>query len=228
MPMTKTKTELLKDARSRCGVTATELSRQSPGSDLDVASNRDGRRMLAGARHVPRGFLELRVEELFRTRRGRGPLLCGGPDRSWPRDAADMGYTRVRSLAAIFAWKERASAGRARALTTRSGPGTAHLLIPEVARQAAKRFKSKVLLTERRAGIADRALLGRRSGSGSGSDDDVVTSRTCSGRSCTAAGWDAETESAARRCSAQSDRGGTSTACGCSARTRWSCSRSTT
>src|SRR5437870_7659015 len=104
MPTMKTKTELLKDARSKVPeVRPLELSRQSPKPviiDVREKQETDGG-MLPGAKHVPRRFLELRIEETVPDRdldvvlydaSGTRSLLAG-------KTLEDMGYTRVGNLA---------------------------------------------------------------------------------------------------------------------------------
>src|SRR3989442_4951129 len=155
MPTMKTKTELLKDARSKVPeVRPLELSRQSPKPviiDVREKQEIDGG-MLAGARHVPRGFREMRIEETVPDRsadvvlywaRGTRSLLAG-------KALEDMGYTRVRSLAGGFgAWKD---AGLpldmpVRLTDAQRARYSRHLMIPEVGEVGqAKLLKSKVLL----------------------------------------------------------------------------------
>src|SRR5947208_4884048 len=112
MPTMKTKSELLKDARSQVPeVTPAELSRQSPRPVvIDVREKQEtDQGMLPGARHVPRGFLELRIEEAVPDRGADVVLYCASGTRSLlaARTLEDMGYTRVRSLAGGFgAWKD--------------------------------------------------------------------------------------------------------------------------
>jgi len=112
MPNVKTKTELLKDARTQVPeVQAAELSRQSPKPVLlDVREkNETDAGMLPGARHVPRGFLELRIEETVPDRGADVVLYCAGGTRSLlaAKTLQDMGYTKVRSLAGGYtAWKD--------------------------------------------------------------------------------------------------------------------------
>src|SRR2546430_14699618 len=136
----KTKSELLKDARSRVPeVQPLELSRQSPRPvilDVREQSETDAG-MLAGARHVPRGFLELRIEETVPDRGADVVLYCAGGTRSLlaARTLQDMGYTRVRSLAGGYsAWKD---AGLPLEMPVRLTDAqrsrySRHLLIPQV------------------------------------------------------------------------------------------------
>src|SRR2546428_2139641 len=155
MPTMKTKTELLKDARARVPeVTATELSRQSPRPvivDVREQSETDAG-MLAGAKHVPRGFLELRIEETVPDRGADVVLYCASGTRSLlaGKTLEDMGYTRVRSLAGGFgAWKD---AGLpldmpVRLTDAQRARYSRHLMIPEGGEAGqAKVLKAKVLL----------------------------------------------------------------------------------
>src|SRR5437588_7925285 len=112
MSRMKTKSELLRDARSRVPeVHLLELSRQSPKPViLDVREKQEtDAGMLPGAKHVPRGYLELRIEETVPDRGADVVLYCAGGTRSLlaAKTLAEMGYTRVRSMAGGFsAWKD--------------------------------------------------------------------------------------------------------------------------
>ena len=151
----KTKSELLKDARTQVPeVTPAEISRQSPRPILiDVREKQEtDQGMLPGARHVPRGFLELRIEETVPDHGADVVLYCAGGTRSLlaARTLQDMGYTRVRSLSGGYgAWKD---AGLpvdtpVRLTEAQRSRYSRHLLIPEVGEAGqAKLLKSKVLL----------------------------------------------------------------------------------
>src|SRR5919204_3588688 len=108
----KTKSELLKDACSRVPeVQPLELSRQSPRPVIvDVREKQEtDAGMLPGAKLVPRGFLELRIEETVPDRGADVVLYCAGGTRSLlaAKTLADMGYTRVRSMAGgVSAWED--------------------------------------------------------------------------------------------------------------------------
>jgi molybdopterin/thiamine biosynthesis adenylyltransferase/rhodanese-related sulfurtransferase len=151
----KTKSELLKDARVAVPeVTPAELSRQSPRPVIiDVREKQEtDAGMLPGAKAVPRGFLEFRIEEAVPDRGADVVLYCAGGTRSLlaGRTLKDMGYTRVRSMAGGFsAWKD---AGLPLEMPVRLTEAqrarySRHLLIPEVGEAGqAKLLKSKVLL----------------------------------------------------------------------------------
>jgi molybdopterin/thiamine biosynthesis adenylyltransferase/rhodanese-related sulfurtransferase len=151
----KTKSELLKDARAQVPeVTPAELSRQNPRATvLDVREKQEtDQGMLPGARHVPRGFLELRIEEAVPDRNTDVVLYCAGGTRSLlaARSLQDMGYTRVRSLAGGYgAWKDSGLPIEmpVRLTDAQRSRYSRHLMIPEVGEAGqAKLLKSKVLL----------------------------------------------------------------------------------
>ncbi len=151
----KTKTELLKQARNEVPeVTPAELSRQSPRPLLiDVRERQEvDQGMLPGAKHVPRGYLELRIEEAVPDHNADVVLYCASGTRSLlaGHTLHDMGYGRVRSLAGGYgAWKD---AGLPVEVPTRLSEAqraryARHLTIPEVGEVGqAKLLKSKVLL----------------------------------------------------------------------------------
>ena len=151
----KTKSELLKNARSQVPeVTPLELSRQSPRpAVVDVREKQEtDAGVLPGAKQVPRGFLELRIEEVVPDRGADVVLYCAGGTRSLlaGKTLQDMGYTKVRSLAGGYsAWKDAGLPVDVPVKLTESQRArySRHLLIPEVGEAGqAKLLKSKVLL----------------------------------------------------------------------------------
>jgi len=151
----KTKSELLKDARSQVPeLTASELSKLPQKPLLVDVREKDetDAGVLPGAKLIPRGFLELRVEEAIPDHAADVVLYCAGGTRSLlaARSLREMGYTRVRSLAGGFgAWK---AAGLpvdvpARLTDAQRARYSRHLLIPEVGEAGqARLLKAKVLL----------------------------------------------------------------------------------
>ena len=106
-----------------------------------------------GALHIPRGFLEARIEDAVRDRGAEVMLICAGGVRSAfaARSLQELGYTRVSSVAGGFRrWKE---AGLP-VVVARSALGaeqrqrySRHLLVPEVGEAGqARLLESKVLL----------------------------------------------------------------------------------
>src|SRR5467141_271899 len=151
----KTKSELLKDARSQVPeVQPLDLSRQSPGPVIVDVREKDetDAGMLPGAKPVPRGFLELRIEEAVPDHGADVVLYCAGGTRSLlaARTLQDMGYAHVRSLAGGFsAWKDAGLPVEmpVRLTDAQRARYSRHLLIPEVGEAGqAKLLKSKVLL----------------------------------------------------------------------------------
>jgi sulfur-carrier protein adenylyltransferase/sulfurtransferase len=154
-----TKTELLKQARTQVPeVSPQELSRQlaAPGAKPLVVDVREKDEVDAGivpgARHVPRGFLDLRIEEAIPDHNADLVLYCAGGTRSLlaGKLLREMGYQRVRSLAGGYgAWK---SAGLPVDVPVRLSDAqrarySRHLIIPEVGEVGqAKLLQSKVLL----------------------------------------------------------------------------------
>ncbi|MGZ6123609.1 MAG: ThiF family adenylyltransferase, partial [Myxococcales bacterium] len=151
----KTKSELLKDARAHVPeVTPLDLSRQTPRPAIvDVREKQEtDAGTLPGAKVVPRGFLELRIEETVPDRGADVVLYCAGGTRSLlaAKTLQEMGYTRVRSMAGGFsAWKDAGLPVDMPVKLTESQRSrySRHLLIPEVGETGqAKLLKSKVLM----------------------------------------------------------------------------------
>ena len=105
-----------------------------------------------GAVHVPRGYLELRIEEKVPRREQAVVLYCAGGTRSAlaARSLAEMGYGNVVSLAGGFkSWKEAgAPVVVPRVLSALQRERySRHLLVPEVGEAGqARLLASRVLL----------------------------------------------------------------------------------
>jgi rhodanese-related sulfurtransferase len=129
-----------------------------------------------GAVFIPRGFLELRVEEKVPDRAREVILYCAGGTRSAlaARALQDLGYERVSSMAGGFGkWKESGFPIEVpRTLTAEQKQRySRHLLVPEVGGAWAPP-----------PGSTSPPPAWGRSGS---SIRTSSTCRTCSGRSCT-------------------------------------------
>ena len=156
--MAKSKVELLKDARAQVA----ELSVQELQAALRSAQkpvvvdvrekDESDAGLIAGARPIPRGFLELRVEEALPDRSADVVLYCAGGTRSLlaARTLQEMGYEHVRSLAGGFtAWSQAGLPVEkpVRLTGDQKARYSRHLLIPEVGEAGqAKLLGSKVLL----------------------------------------------------------------------------------
>jgi adenylyltransferase/sulfurtransferase len=71
--------------------------------------------MIPGTIHIPRGFLELRIERAVPDREAAVVLYCASGTRSVlaARSLVELGYSNVRSLAGGFTgWKRAGLAGR--------------------------------------------------------------------------------------------------------------------
>ena len=107
---------------------------------------------IPGARWIPRGFLELRIEDQVPERSAEIVLYCAGGTRSAlaARALAELGYTNVKSLAGGFsAWKRAGlNFDRPFVMTQEQSLRYArHTMLPEVGEAGqVKLLKSKVLL----------------------------------------------------------------------------------
>jgi sulfur-carrier protein adenylyltransferase/sulfurtransferase len=105
-----------------------------------------------GALHVPRGFLELRIEEKARDKDAKIVLYCAGGTRSAfaARSLQELGYSDVVSLTGGFGkWKEAGLPIEVpKSFTSEQRQRySRHLLVPEVGEAGqAKLLESKVLL----------------------------------------------------------------------------------
>ncbi|HVV52310.1 MAG TPA: molybdopterin-synthase adenylyltransferase MoeB [Polyangia bacterium] len=107
---------------------------------------------IPGARWIPRGFLELRIEDQVPEKSSEIVLYCAGGTRSAlaARALNDLGYTNVKSLAGGFAaWKRAGLAfDRPYVMTAEQSLRYArHTMLPELGDAGQiKLLKSKVLL----------------------------------------------------------------------------------
>ena len=107
---------------------------------------------IPGARWIPRGFLEQRVEDQIPEKSSALVLYCAGGTRSAlaTRSLAELGYTNVSSMAGGFgAWKRAGLAFDRPYLMTQeqSIRYARHTMLPEVGEEGqVKLLKSKMLL----------------------------------------------------------------------------------
>jgi molybdopterin/thiamine biosynthesis adenylyltransferase/rhodanese-related sulfurtransferase len=106
---------------------------------------------IPGARWIPRGFLELRIEDQIPEPSSEIVLYCAGGNRSAlaARSLAELGYTNVKSMAGGFsAWKRAGlTFDRPYVMTQEQSLRYArHTMLPEVGEAGqVKLLKSKVL-----------------------------------------------------------------------------------
>ena len=106
---------------------------------------------IPGAQWIPRGFLELRIEDQVPERSSEIVLYCAGGTRSAlaARSLADLGYTNVKSMAGGFtAWKRAGLSYDHPFIMTQeqSLRYARHTMLPEVGEKGqVKLLQSKVL-----------------------------------------------------------------------------------
>ena len=132
---------------------ATLAEPSDPTSVLDVREKYEwDEGHIPGARHVPRGYLELRVENAVPNKDAPILLYCAGGTRSLlaAQTLQQMGYTDVKHLRGGFtAWKDAGQPFTVpRALTSeQTHRYSRHVLIPEVGEEGQlKLLDAKVLL----------------------------------------------------------------------------------
>lgn len=150
--------EVLNQIKSRIKETTAEELRKrlAAGEELHLIDVREMDEFenghLPGATFIPRGFLELRVEDKVPEKDAKVVLYCAGGNRSAfaARDLQAIGYTNVESLAGGFnGWK---NAGYDFVVPKLLSPSdrqrySRHLLIPEVGEEGQQKLlESKVLL----------------------------------------------------------------------------------
>ena len=129
------------------------LSRDKNVLLLDVREpNEYEQGAIPGAVHVPRGFLELRIEDIERDRERPVVIYCAGGTRSAlaAKSLQEMGYATVISMAGGFRdWKDSGKPTETPDVLTPAQQSrySRHLLVPEVGEAGQlKLLKSKVLM----------------------------------------------------------------------------------
>jgi molybdopterin/thiamine biosynthesis adenylyltransferase/rhodanese-related sulfurtransferase len=148
---------LLRDLRGKtpeidCAALVRELSHGRTPSLIDVREpDEHVQGMIPGTIHIPRGFLELRIEGAVPDREMPVVLYCASGTRSVlaARSLFELGYSNVRSLAGGFTGWKRAGLAWEMPLSLRADQETRysrHTLIPEIGIAGQlKLLKSKVL-----------------------------------------------------------------------------------
>lgn len=152
--MTVTAQQVLKDIKAKIKeVSAGDVRERPPATLIDVRESdeyNDG--YIPGATWIPRGRLELRIEDAVPDRNREIVLYCAGGNRSAfaARSLEELGYTNVSSLAGGFgAWKKSGFAIDKPFIFTNDQKAryARHLMLPEIGEKGQQKLlESKVLL----------------------------------------------------------------------------------
>lgn len=120
--------------------------------------------LIPGAKHVPRGFLDLRIEDMTTDRETSIVIYCAGGTRSAlaARTLGELGYTNVESVDGGFrAWKNAGySFDMPKQLTQEQLTRySRHLIIPEVGEEGQKRLLDAKVLMLGAGGLGSPAAL---------------------------------------------------------------------
>lgn len=148
--------DMIRDVKSKIREVSVEEARSRGGKGAVLIDVREpdewANGHVPGATYIPRGFLELRVEEKVPDKSQEVVLYCAGGVRSalGAKALQDLGYTNVSSMAGGFGkWKEAGLPIQVpKSLTAeQKNRYSRHLLVPEVGEAGQlKLLESKVLL----------------------------------------------------------------------------------
>jgi molybdopterin/thiamine biosynthesis adenylyltransferase/rhodanese-related sulfurtransferase len=146
--------QYLKQVKSEISeVTVDEIKAKMPAYLIDVRESDEWEQgHIPGAIFIPRGKLEMGIEDAVPNRDADVVLSCAGGNRSAlaAKSLHDLGYTRVRSLAGGFAAWKRAGLNVVKPFIftpQQKSRYARHLMLPEVGEEGqAKLLQAKVLL----------------------------------------------------------------------------------
>ncbi len=166
--MTKTYSDLMREVRASVREVSPGEAELLGGTGVTLVDVRESSEWdeghLPGAVHVPRGFLESRIEAAVPDRQRPVILYCAGGVRSAlaARQLAELGYSDVVSMAGGFQqWKsEGRSWQRPFSLTPEQKQRySRHLLIPEVGIEGQARLLASKVLLIGAGGLGSPAML---------------------------------------------------------------------
>ncbi len=176
--------DYLKQIKSEIRETSVdEVKAKKPEVLLDVREGEEyNEGYIPGAKWIPRGKLELRIEDVVPNRDADVVLYCAGGNRSAlaAKSLKELGYTNVRSMAGGFtAWKRTGGKFEKPFIfsSEQQQRYARHLMLPEVGEVGqAKLLQSKVLLLGAGGLGAPAALYLAAAGVGTMGlvDDDIV------------------------------------------------------
>lgn len=152
----------------RASIRETDVQSASPGDAtfVDVREQDEvDQGLIPGAVHIPRGYLELRVEEAVPDKSAPVVIYCAGGTRSAlaAKSMQELGYTDVVSMAGGFtAWK---GAGKAWSLPTETLSAdqrrrySRHTLLPEVGETGQRQLLDARVLLIGAGGLGSPAAL---------------------------------------------------------------------
>lgn len=159
---------LLRQAKSAAtGLDAEDVSKIIDNEQALVVDVREGEEFraghLPGAIHLPRGFLEMQVDEKLPDRDGPVVLYCGSGNRSAlaARTMKELGYTDVRHLLGGFSgWRDK---GFPVAVPRQWSPEqldrySRHFVLPEVGEAGQQKISDARVLVVGAGGLGSPAL----------------------------------------------------------------------
>jgi molybdopterin/thiamine biosynthesis adenylyltransferase/rhodanese-related sulfurtransferase len=167
--MSRSAAELLREIKSRIDEVDPSVAREQGGNGAVLVDVRDTEEFAAGhipgAKHVPRGYLESRIEGAVPDRSKHVILYCASGNRSmWAARTLveDLGYEHVESMTGgLTLWKDRGYEVEVpRTLSTEQRERySRHLLLPEVGIEGQQKLLDAKVLLLGAGGLGSPAAL---------------------------------------------------------------------